>query len=820
MDSADIPSEAASDAVMASSAEVQSMLDWTALAFTGERREGYVPRVELEVVRQDHNVLGYGQSCMETPIIIGKRGFEHGLGTHANSEIRVTVPDGVKRFQAFVGIDTNDDTQGTRGSVVFSVEASNHELVRTPVLRGSDEGQAIDIEIPEGAAQIALKVDTTEDGPSHDQADWADARFVMQDGSMRWLDENQSPLLFLNAAPPFSFTYDGKPSSQFLASLERKVETKREADKVVDTVQWTDPATRLCVTATVTAYTKYPAVDWVLEFGNGGAADTPIIEDIQALDVQLRTGLFRRPATLHQLEGDACGEMSFMPKTDALEAGKTLRLVPTGGRPSSISAFPFFNFQYRDAGLITAIGWTGQWCAQFDRAPNGPTRMRAGLEKTHLVLHPGERIRSPRIVLLAWQGDRVAAHNRFRRLVRYHYVPRLDGKPLRLPFALQTFDRYNARAGWATEEGQKAAVEVAHRVGCDTYWLDAAWFPGNFPNGVGNWFCKPAEFPNGLKPVSDLCHRYGMRFVLWFEPERVAEKSQIAEEHPEFVFGGKKGGLFKLNDPEARRFLTDLLSQRIDEYGIDVYRNDFNMDPLSFWRDNDAPDRQGITEIRYVEGLYAMWDELRERHPGLWIDNCSSGGRRIDIEMCSRSVPLWRSDTSCSPGHPEWNQNQTVGLGMYVPLFTACAWTPETYDFRSAATGGALCQFAYQDADFPFDRAAVRLAEAKENRKFWYGDFYPLTPCSLAHDQFMAYQFHRPDLDAGLVLAFRRSECNYLGLILGLQAIDPAKQYDIEFIDDEDNVKKETMSGTELKENLQLRIPNKAASLAIRYKAK
>ncbi len=54
---------------------------------------------------------------------------------------------------------------------------------------------------------------------------------------------------------------------------------------------------------------------------------------------------------------------------------------------------------------------------------------------------------------------------------------------------------------------------------------------------------------------------------------------RTAREHPEFVFGGKQGGLFKLNDPAARRFLTDLLSQRVTEYGLDVYRNDFNIDP-------------------------------------------------------------------------------------------------------------------------------------------------------------------------------------------------------------------------------------------------
>ena len=143
----------------------------------------------------------------------------------------------------------------------------------------------------------------------------------------------------------------------------------------------------------------------------------------------------------------------------------------------------------------------------------------------------------------------------------------------------------------------------------------------------------------------------GLKFLLWFEPERVVTNTAIAREHPEFLLKGGNSSLYNLGDPAARRWLTDLLSKRITEFGLDTYRNDFNIDPLGFWRANDAPDRQGISEIRYIEGLYAMWDELLAKHPGLWIDNCASGGRRIDIEMISRSVNLWRSDTGCAPGH-------------------------------------------------------------------------------------------------------------------------------------------------------------------------
>jgi alpha-galactosidase len=225
-----------------------------------------------------------------------------------------------------------------------------------------------------------------------------------------------------------------------------------------------------------------------------------------------------------------------------------------------------------------------------------------------------------------------------------------------------------------------------------------------------------------------------------------------------------------------------------------------------------------MTEIRYVEGLYTMWDELRARHPGLLIDNCSSGGRRIDIEMCSRSVPLWRSDTNCSPGHSDWNQMHSMSLGQFVPLHTSCVWEPERYNVRSSATGGLLCQFAYLDDGFPMERAKALIAETRANERFWYGDLYPLTAATTAPDDFCAYQLHRPDLDSGIVVAFRRKECPYLGLILGIQAVRPDGQYAVEFIDDVGAVTRQTLSGQDLATNLALRLPKGGSSLVVRYR--
>jgi len=811
-----IPSGPPSDAI--ARADAVSVLNWVRDMFTGTRASDGKSDVRLRVTRHEHSTLHFGMSCMETPITIGTRKFEHGLGTHANSEIVVTLPPGAKGFRAVAGIDNNGDTQGIRGSVQFIVEAAGRELIRTPTLKGGDEPFAVDADIPEEAREIVLKVDATEDGVGWDQSDWADAALLMSDGSVRYLDEGKSNLLPYTDGIPFSFTYGGASSRELLPRWRFSASEEQDKDRVRWALTWTDPDTGLVVTADLTAFKDYPAVEWLLHFENRGDKDTPVIEDIRTVDLELGTGKSRMPVVLHQLHGDSCSEMSFLPFDTRLDAGKSLTMAPARGRPSQQTAFPFWNLQFADRGMITAVGWSGQWSADFDRSQTGPTRFRAGMEKIHLVLHPGEKIRTPRVLMMLWTGDRQDAQNRFRRLMLFNYVPQRNGKPLGLPVCLQTFGRYRFRPGWATEEGQLHAAKSAHDLGCDAYWFDAAWFPGGFPNGVGNWYAKPDEFPRGLKPIGDLCREHSMEFVLWFEPCRVAPGTQTALDHPEWVLGAESRRLFNLGDPEARRWMTDLLSSRIGEYGVTVYREDYNIDPLGFWRDNDAPDRQGMNEIRFVEGHYAMWDELRARHPGLWIDNCASGGRRIDLETCMRAVPLWRSDTNCAPGHPEWNQMMSMALSQYVPLNTSAAWEPDPYTFRSSATAGTVCELAYLSPDFRTEDAKRCIAESKENRKYWYGNLYPLTPINTSLDQFTAFQLHRADLDAGIVVAFRRPECDLVGLIVGLRELNPDTVYRIESIDDKWAKSVKQARGSELqKSGLEIRIPEKAASLLIRY---
>jgi len=796
---------------------VQSeMLRWAEVSFGGSVEAPARQPFALELRRQDHGRLRRNQSVIGTsPITIGRQRFQHGLGTHANSEILVTFPAGsVRSFAASVGIDNNRDTGGRRGSVIFIVEASDKELFRSDILRGGQEPTKVNVAVPDGAESLVLKV-STPDEPSHDHADWADARLVKADGTILWLDQIE-PVLPA-PGPPFSFVYAEQTSGALLGEWKHQTQRTEGDGRVRCVTTWTDAKTGLVVTATAVVFKDFPAVDWVLRFTNGGRADTPILQNVHALDMVLDTSP-DQPVVMDQIAGDDCSERSFVPFERPLQPGEDYSFAPVGGRPSN-GAFPFFNVQLGRGGTFVAIGWTGQWAARVGRDPDGTTRLRAGMEQTHLKLHPGESIRTPSIMLLRWTGDRIDGHNSFRRLLLTHYQPKLDGKSVRPAIAAQTFNRWHGgtRPEWGRESGQIAAARIEREIGCDTHWFDAGWFEGYFPNGVGNWTCRPNDFPRGLKPIGDACNELGLKFLVWYEPERVAPGTRFAREYPEFILPKDgNGGLFNLGDENARRFLTDLLIGQIAEFGIDTYRNDFNMDPLPYWRQNDGPDRQGITEIRYVEGLYAMWDEIRVKYPHMYLDDCASGGRRIDVEMLKRSIVQTRSDTACRAGRSDWDQSQTYGLSLYLPIHATIGWEVGAYQCRSSATAGLCAEWDVLDPAFPLEDARACVAEIRENQKYWYGDYYPLTAWSIAPEHWMAYQFHLPDEDEGMVLAFRREASPYAVLQVTLRGVDPEHTYLVTFIDEQHQSMTRPMTGKDLAA-LELRIPIRKNSLLVRY---
>lgn len=128
------------------------------------------------------------------------------------------------------------------------------------------------------------------------------------------------------------------------------------------------------------------------------------------------------------------------------------------------------------------------------------------------------------------------------------------------------------------------------------------------------------------------------------EPERIRSTVPPWTKYLRHPNPDSPNRLIALNDDAVAEDVIELVSGVIQDLSLACYRQDFNMYAPEVWEYNDEDGRRGIVEIKYINNLYYFWDSLLARFPHLLIDNCAGGGNRIDIEMLSRSVSLWRSD--------------------------------------------------------------------------------------------------------------------------------------------------------------------------------
>ena len=763
------------------------------------------------------------------PLRIVDTEYTRGLFCHAVSKVVVRLPGPAKTFTAIVGIDSNEQTRPGKGSVVFSVSVAGKEGFRSACLREGMAGVPVSVDLA-GASEFVLEIGDAGDGISCDQADWADAQATLADGRTIWLGD----LEFLpperegyTTDPPFSFAYDGRPSAEILKTFDLKREKRKLDDQRTEhTLVYTDSKTGLVLRCMAIEYHDFPVVEWTLHFKNTAAADTPILERIQSLD----TGLTRGGSgefVLHHGVGSPANRTDYGPLETALVPKATKRIAAAGGRPTN-SDLSYFNLAWPGRGVIIVVGWPGQWAAEFARDAGSGIRIRAGQELAHFKLLPGEEVRTPMTVLLFWKGDRIRSQNLWRRWMMAHSMPKPSGKLPPPQFVASSSRAYGEMIG-ANQENQIMHIDryLEERLKLDYWWMDAGWYvqQSGWPQ-VGTWEVDPKRFPKGLRPISDYAHSKGMKIVTWFEPERVAAGTYLAENHPEWILGGAKGGLLNLGNPEAWNWLVNHIDKLLTEQGIDLYRQDFNMDPLSFWRASDPPDRQGIAEIKHVTALLAFWDELRKRHPDLLIDCCASGGRRNDLETLRRAVPLWRSDYAFEPvGH----QGMTYGISFWMPYHgtgtVACAnasyygggKTPvEPYAFWSNAAPslGFGIDIRVKDLDYAALRRLV--GQWRSTSPYYYGDYYPLTPYSLDNTAWIAWQFDRPDLGEGMVQAFRRADSFYESARLKLRGLDPDTRYALTRFDVEGATE---MTGRELMEKgLAIWIKDQPGAAIITYK--
>ena len=623
------------------------------------------------------------------------------------------------------------------------------------------------------------------------------------------------------ASFPISFVYKKKEYRGFGDAFEKQSMSTEKTDGGTHTeAKFLHKPSGVVFTVDGKSYDGYDACEWTLWMENTGAHDTDNFSEICGLDLDFKG----KKQVLKGINGDL-GDM-YAPYQYKLEDNLITKGTDTG-RPTHV-VFPYFNLEYGRNGTFIAVGWPGSWKAEFKNEGGNNTRVKAGQNKTDLFLRPGEKIRTPLIVLLNYSGrDETDNMNLWRRWFIDCNMRHPEGKRFDPVFCASS-----GASGMTTRQFLKLINTYTEKgLKLDYLWIDAGWYTN--PKGescswpeTGTLMVDTSRFPDRFADVSARMHELGGKVMLWFEAEVMRCNVQ---DFLDYMEGFKKewflgtaaagswlqGELFDLGNPDCLNWLLERIYKVLDDGNIDMLRSDFNVNPGEVWRYADDLFDEGKKENLYVQGYLKMWDSILERYPSMMIDSCASGGGRNDIETLRRSVPLHISDF-WDGNDDGWNERQTcmLELSQWIPYFKleVHSTAPATmYNYRSS-----MAPWFILSVDYTSDRSDWTLAKQAETEwrklsEYYYADFYPLTAFSKAPDVWRAWEYFDEQSNSGAIQLFRGPESPDSTMTLKLHVSDNGKYR----LTDAEGNEIAVVRGSKLKRGYMFTLPEPQSSAII-----
>ncbi len=296
-----------------------------------------------------------------------------------------------------------------------------------------------------------------------------------------------------------------------------------------------------------------------------------------------------------------------------------------------------------ESSLFWQIEHNGSWYweisdedGQYYLKLSGPTELQSHWFKS---LKPGETFVSVKTAVGSVRGgldEAGGALTQYRRAIR-----RKNQDNEKLPVIFN--DYMNCLFGEPTTKKELPMIKRAAEMGCEYYCVDCGWYSaGHWWDSVGEWMPSMERFPGGIKEVMDHIRSCGMIPGLWLEIEVMGINCPMADQVPEswyFKRHGKKVAYrsryqLDFRNPQVREYATSVIRRMVEEYGVGYIKMDYNIEP-GIGTDQDA-DSSGDGLYGHNQAYLEWLDGIFRRYPDLVIENCSSGGMRIDYGMLSR----------------------------------------------------------------------------------------------------------------------------------------------------------------------------------------
>lgn len=476
------------------------------------------------------------------------------------------------------------------------------------------------------------------------------------------------------------------------------------------------------------------------------------------------------------------------------------------------------------------VGWSGNWQASTFRRVLGDPKLfvMMGIYEGDFFIDidPGKEFCGADVYISFAKENLEKACCKTRQYFR-DYVSLIDrDKWETLPLSYNTWWCYEDQI--VNEEKCIQNAVISKELGLTNFLMDAGWF-GNNENGI-NWYQKRGDwnienrddFPHGIQYLGQAVNGAGVKFGIWCEIEAVGEKAELNDTHPELIAtrDGRNLGYVCMGNPKTVDWAVGVIDRLVQEYGANWIKFDFNLDPNQGCNCTAHGHGEGDGLYAHYMGYYRFLDILHQKYPDLVLEDCCSGGLRMDFGLLSKSHFTFLSDpdyvdnhfqafwgaTSCI--HPigcyHFTQSQSLGgingaAEPKNPISEDMSQAKFDYYMRSAMM--STVGFSYDFPSWPqwcLDRLKEHVKFFKQMSKKYImcGEMYRLTGQALRYgkgDRFQGYQFNAEDKTA-YVFAFKLK-----GAVgdrtLHLEGLDESRTYQVRMVDAQ---KTWTASGAEL----------------------
>jgi alpha-galactosidase len=305
--------------------------------------------------------------------------------------------------------------------------------------------------------------------------------------------------------------------------------------------------------------------------------------------------------------------------------------------------------------ILGTLGWTGNFNFTFEVDHLGALRIVSGInsESSEYTIAKGEKFETPEFIF-TYSAEGVGKASRdFHAWAREHRLKEGMGDRMTL------LNNWEATYFDFDEDKLAGIMDDAVTLGVDMFLLDDGWFGNKYPRqsdrqGLGDWQETANKLPGGVKNLVDTANGKGIEFGLWIEPEMVSPKSELYENHLDWVirlpnreeYYFRNQLVLDLSNPEVQDFVFGIVDDLMTENpGIAYFKWDCNS-PITNIYSAHLEEHQSHIYIDYVRGLYSILERIKAKYPDLPMMLCSGGGGRTDYKALEYFTEFWASDNT------------------------------------------------------------------------------------------------------------------------------------------------------------------------------